>query len=83
MNSNDKDYEILNIRDIIKISYNKLNQKAHKKEIVAYMNEYKYLNLKNKSILEFKVDDSSIEKEIYLNEENIDEKNLKEIPIKL
>ena len=33
------------------------------------MNEYKYLNLKNKSILEFKVDDSSIEKEIYLNEE--------------
>ena len=45
------------------------------------MNEYKYLNLKNKSILEFKVDDSSIEKEIYLNEENIDEKNLKEIPV--
>ena len=54
---------------------------ASKKETVAYMNEYKYLNLKNKSILEFKVDDSSIEKEIYLNEENIDEKNLKEIPV--
>ena len=54
---------------------------ASKNETVAYMNEYKYLNLKNKSILEFKVDDSSIEKEIYLNEENIDEKNLKEIPV--
>ena len=33
------------------------------------MNEYKYLNLKNKNILEFKIDDNSIEKEIYLNEE--------------
>ena len=45
------------------------------------MNEYKYLNLKNKNILEFKIDDNSIEKEIYLNEENISGKNLREIPV--
>ena len=45
------------------------------------MNEYKYLNLKNKNILEFKIDDTSIEKEIYLNEENISGKNLREIPV--
>ena len=52
-----------------------------KKEAVGYMNEYKYLNLKNKNIIEFKIDDSSIEKEIYLNEENIEGKNLREIPV--
>lgn len=45
------------------------------------MNEYKYLNLKNKNILKFKIDDNSIEKEIYLNEENISGKNLREIPV--
>lgn len=45
------------------------------------MNEYKYLNLKNKNILKFKIDDNFIEKEIYLNEENISGKNLREIPV--
>ena len=34
-----------------------------------------------KNILEFKIDDNSIEKEIYLNEENISGKNLREIPV--
>lgn len=60
----------------------KLNLGGNKKKIIDTIEKYQYINLKNNSIIDFKINSASNEKEIFL-EDNItyNEEEIKDIPM--
>lgn len=74
--------ESLNIKEKIKTFY--LKEKANKSlenKVVSTIENYKFISLKNKREIDFNIDTSNNEKEIYLENEIYKEDNLKTIPM--